>query len=116
MAGCCKAGMKTTFAIPGRVQGVSQSFISQGATGGGGGVNPLRAFNFTGWLTGTGTVAIINSGTTLPQQVTGGTNTFSGQWLVQCGWLFGGAAGTNSLGTNNITIDPLYNGYLLTMT
>src|SRR6185369_6774089 len=37
------------------------------------------------------------------------SNTFSGTWMVQCGWLHG--AGFNSLGTNSITVDPNYVGY-----
>src|SRR6185369_13321609 len=46
----------------------------------------------------------------LPQIISGNSNTFSGQWIVQCGWLR--ASGINSLGTNSITVDPNYTGYL----
>jgi len=75
----------------------------------------LRAFNFAGQLSGTGNVVILIAGTTIPQQVSGGSNTFSGQWIVQCGWLRGnapGATGTNTLGTNSITVDRSYSGHL----
>jgi hypothetical protein len=111
--GMLNGGEDTTFAVMGRVQVAAQSYISHGANGGGGGISPLRAFNFTGVLSGTGNVVILNAGTTVAQQVSGSSNTFSGRWIVQCGWLFG--AVTNSLGTNSITVDPLYTGYLAAM-
>jgi len=111
--GMLNGGDDATFAITGKVQVAAQSYISHGANGGGGGISPNRAFNFTGLLAGTGTLVILNAGTTLAQQVSGSSNTFSGQWIVQCGWLLGSA--TNSLGTNSITVDPLYNGYLAAM-
>jgi hypothetical protein len=112
--GMLNGGDDSTFPITGIVQVASQSYISQGGAGGGGGISPNRAFNFAGRLTGTGNVVILNSGTSIPQQVSGASNTFSGQWIVQCGWLRGnspGASGTNTLGTNSITVDPLYTSY-----
>ena len=111
--GMLNGGEDTTFAITGKVQVAVQSYISHGANGGGGGISPLRAFNFTGVLSGTGNVVILNAGTTVAQQVSGSSNTFSGRWIVQCGWLLG--ATTNSLGTNGIMVDPLYTGYLTPM-
>jgi hypothetical protein len=111
--GMLNGGDDTTFPIAGKVQVVSQSYISHGANGGGGGIAAGRAFNFIGVLTGTGTMVILNSGTTIPQQASGASNTFSGQWIVQCGWLLGSA--TDSLGTNSITVDPLYTGELAAM-
>jgi hypothetical protein len=109
--GMLNGGDDTTFPITGKVQVISQSYISHGANGGGGGVSPNRAFNFTGNLSGTGNMVIINSGTSVPQQVSGTSNTFSGQWIIQCGLLRGNSNGTNALGTNSITVDPLYSGY-----
>jgi hypothetical protein len=111
--GMLNAGDDTTFAVTGRVQVVRQSYISNGANGGGGGISANRGFNFTGFLTGYGNMVILNSGTTVAQQVSGSTNDFSGQWIVQCGWLLSSTAG--ALGTNSITVDPFYTGYLAAM-
>jgi hypothetical protein len=101
--------------ITGSVEVRSQSYNSaQAANGGGGGLAPLpRQFILAATLSGKGNMVIINCSTNLPQVVSGTGNTFSGQWIVQCGWLQGTTA--NSLGTNSITVDPLYNGYLADM-
>jgi hypothetical protein len=111
--GLLNGGDDTTFPITGRIQVVAQSYISHGANGGGGGVSPNRAFNFTGLLSGTGNMVIMNAGTNVPQQVSNSGNTFSGQWIVQCGWLLSSVS--NSLGTNGISVDPFYNGYVAVM-
>ena len=34
-------------------------------------------------------MVIMNCSTNLPQVVSGPTNSYSGQWIVQCGWLQG---------------------------
>jgi mono/diheme cytochrome c family protein len=101
--------------IIGSVEVRSQSYNSaQGANGGGGGLAPLpRAITLAAALSGKGNLVIINCSTNLPQIISGAANTFSGQWIVQCGWLEG--AGLNSLGTNSITVDPFYTGYLADM-
>jgi mono/diheme cytochrome c family protein len=101
--------------ITGSIQVASQSYNSaQGANGGGGGLAASpRAIDFAGYLSGSGNLVIMNCSTNLPQVVSGSSNTYSGQWIVQCGWLQGATA--TSLGTNSITIDPLYNGYLAAM-
>ena len=117
--GMLNGGDDGMFVITGKVQVASQSYISHGANGGGGGisVNP-RAFNFAGVLTGTNNMVILNALTTIAQQVSGNSNTFSGQWIVQCGLLRGnapGPTGTNTLGTNSITVDRFYTGYLAAM-
>jgi hypothetical protein len=111
--GLLNGGDDATFPITGRIAVVVQSYISHGANGGGGGVSPNRGFNFTGLLSGTGNMVILNAGTNVPQQVSNSGNTFSGQWIVQCGWLLSSV--NNSLGTNSITVDPLYSGYLAVM-
>jgi len=111
--GMLNGGDDAIFPISGRIQVLSQSYISHGANGGGGGASPNRAFNFTGLLSGNGTMVIINAGTSIPQQILNTGNTFSGRWIVQCGWLLGVVM--NSLGTNSITVDPLYDGYLSAM-
>ena len=101
--------------ITGSVQVTGQSYNSaQGENGGGGGLaaNP-RAFTISANLSGSGNFVIMNCSTNLPQIISGVSNTFTGQWIVQCGWLQG--ASGNSLGTNSITVDPLYVGYLTAM-
>ncbi len=103
--GVLNAGDDAIFVITGRVQVASQSYLCPADTGGGA-VTPLRGFNFTGQLAGGGTLVIMNAGMTVPQQISGISNTFSGRWIVKAGWLLG--AGANSLGTNDITIDPNY--------
>ena len=111
--GMLNGGDDATFPITGLIQVAAQSYISHGAAGGGGAVSANRAFNFSGVLTGTGNMVILNSGTTVAQQVSGNSNTYSGQWIVLCGWLQGN--GANSLGTNNITVDPQNTAYLADM-
>jgi hypothetical protein len=113
VGGMLNGGDDATFPITGRIQVQSQSYISHGANGGGGGISANRGFNISGYLSGSGNMVIINAGTAVPQQITGATNTYSGQWIVQCGWLQGNALG--SLGTNSITVDPGYSGFLTVM-
>lgn len=103
----------TTFSISGNIYVAAQSYISNGKNGGGGGVTQARSFNFTGTLGGPGNLVILLCGTSQPEQVSSASNSFSGEWIVQCGWLLG--AGANSLGTNSIIVDPLYSGYLTDM-
>ena len=111
--GLIDGGDDATYPMTGIIQVATRSYISHGANGAGGGISQNRALNFTGTLTGSGTLVIMNSGLTLPQIVSGTANTFSGNWIVQCGWLQGTAA--NSLGTNSITVDPGYLGFLADM-
>jgi hypothetical protein len=65
-----------------------------------------RSFQIDAWLTGAGNIfyhdANANNNGTADFNVTGSTNTFTGQWVIDQGVLLG--SGTNSLGTNNITI------------
>ena len=105
----------TSVTITGSIQVAGQSYNSaQGENGGGGGLAPnARAITIAGYLSGTGNMVIMNCSTNLPQVISGPTNTYSGQWIVQCGWLQGATA--NSLGTNSITVDPDYAGYLAAM-
>jgi hypothetical protein len=111
--GMLNGGDDATFQIAGTVQVVSQSYISQGANGGGGGISSARGFNFTGSLAGVGDMVILNAGIIVPQVVSSTSNTFSGRWVVQCGWLLG--IGVDGLGTNSIIVDRLYTGYQAAM-
>src|SRR6266576_2328220 len=103
--GVLNAGDETVFEITGKVQVASQSYICP-ADAGGGALRPLRGFNISGQLSGGGTMMIFQAGTTVAQQISGNSNTFSGRWIVKAGWLLGSAP--NSLGTNDITVDPNY--------
>ena len=109
--GIMNAGDDGTMTYTGRIQIASQSFISHGANGTGGGLTGnARNLVFAGQVSGPGNLVIINCRTNTPQQFSNNGNTFSGQWFVQAGWLLG--SGTNSLGTNSITVDPNYTGFL----
>jgi hypothetical protein len=106
----------TVVTITGSIEVAGQSYNSgQGANGGGGGLaSNARAIDISGYLSGAGDMVIMNCSTNLPQIVSGPTNTYSGTWIVQCGWLQGTAA--NSIGTaSSISVDPNYTGYLAAM-
>lgn len=111
--GMLNGGDDATFPITGSIVVSNQTYISHGANGGGGSVSQNRAFTISGVLSGSGNMYIMNAGTTIAQTVSGNSNTYTGQWIVQCGWLRG--TGTNSLGTNSITVDPLNTAYLADM-
>ncbi|HXU75817.1 MAG TPA: PA14 domain-containing protein, partial [Methylomirabilota bacterium] len=111
--GILNCGEPGTFTITGAIQVASQSYICNGANGAGGGfpaAGDNRQWNIAGQLSGAGTLVVMDCQMALPQIISGNSNTFSGQWIVQCGWLR--ASGINSLGTNSITVDPNYTGYL----
>jgi hypothetical protein len=65
-----------------------------------------RSFQIDAWLTGSGNIFYHDANTNVAGiadfNVTGGTNTFTGQWIVDQGVLLG--SGANSLGTNNIIL------------
>jgi hypothetical protein len=112
--GVLNGGDDGTYPVSGSIQVAAPSYICNGDNGGGGGIEPNRSFNITGALSGSGSITILNAGTNIPQQISGTNNTnFTGQWIVQCGWLRGFAS--NSLGTNSITVNPDYSGYLVAM-
>ena len=110
--GVWNMGDDGTSTITGRVQVAASTYISHANNGTGGGVTAnARNLVLSCILSGNGNVTIINARTNTAQTVSGNSNTFSGQWTVQCGWLLG--SGTNSLGTNSITVDPGSLGYLV---
>ncbi|MEO6034811.1 MAG: lamin tail domain-containing protein, partial [Verrucomicrobiota bacterium] len=103
--GVLNAGDDTVFVITGKVLVASQSYLCP-ADAGGGAVKPLRGFNISGQLSGDKPVVIFQAGITVPQQISGSSNTYSGTWIVKAGWLQG--TSSNSLGTNSVLIDPAY--------
>lgn len=103
--GVLNTGDDGTFSITGIIRVDAQSYIANGNNGGGT-LTTARRFNIGAQLTGTGTMTIFQCATNLAEEFSGNSNTFSGQWIVKCGWLLG--SGTNSLGTNSITLDPAY--------
>jgi mono/diheme cytochrome c family protein len=113
--GMLNGGTDGALTIAGTVRVTSQSYDSmQAENGGGGGLAPNpRPLTISANLSGSGNIVIMNCATNAPEVISGISNTFSGQWIVQAGWLQG--ATLNSLGTNNITVDPLYLGFLVMM-
>lgn len=105
--GLLNAGDSGGFTVSGSIQTVpgSTSFLCPGSNDAGS-VDANRYINIAGQLIGAGNLALFEGGTSNPNQISGTANTFSGQWIVKCGYLQG--TGTNSLGTNSITVDPNY--------
>jgi len=66
----------------------------------------LQVASLNGAYAGSGTIALISSSAQAPQMVITNGIPFSGQWVVVGGWL--GTATNGVLGTNSITVDPLY--------
>jgi hypothetical protein len=91
------------FTITGVVE-VASTLLLNAVNDHGGASQPSRGLNLQAQLRGSGTMIIFQSSTNTPHRIANHTNTFSGKWLVTSGWLLG--AGANSLGTNDITIDP----------
>ncbi len=104
--GVLNIGDDCVVTITGNVQVVSQSFIAPGDNGGGSILRTLRGFIISANLSGSGDLVIFQSTTNTPQTISGVSNTFTGQWFLKAGRLV--ASTVNSLGTNNITLDPYY--------
>jgi predicted alpha-1,2-mannosidase len=64
-----------------------------------------RTFTIGATLSGNGTLAVILTPTNNPILVTNGQNTFSGNWIVQEGWLIGTTP--QCLGVGSFTVNPL---------
>lgn len=103
--GILNAGDDAVFEVQGKIQVASQSYIAPGDQGGGA-LKTARGVRITGDLSGSGTMVIFQAATNVAQEIGGTANTFSGEWIVKAGRLLGSQV--NSLGTNNITIDPNY--------
>jgi hypothetical protein len=102
--GVINVGDDGNFPITGTIQVASPSYLCPGNNGGGGLSANARSMDIQGRLTGSATLALFEASLQAAQRISGNSNTFSGPWIVKAGWLLG--AGTNSLGTNDITIDP----------
>jgi hypothetical protein len=103
--GVLNTGDDAVFTLAGSVQVAVQSYIAPGNNTGGS-LTPLRGWNVTGLLSGSGNLVVMNSTNITPQTFSNSSNTFSGKWLVKAGWLLGSS--TNSLGSNSITLDPTF--------
>lgn len=101
--GFINIGDNGAFTNNGIIRVDSQSYIC-GGNNGGGGMTGTRSVNLAGQLNGSGDLVVFQCTTNYSQNISGTSNTFSGQWRVKAGWLLG--SGNNSLGTNNLIIDP----------
>ena len=104
--GILNAGDDTTFQVTGKIDVTTLGILCPGDNGAGPTARPNRAFNLAAQMSGGGTMVLFQAPTNLAQQISGTNNTFAGQWIVKAGWLLGVA--DKSLGTNSITIDPMY--------
>jgi hypothetical protein len=102
--GVINVGDDGNFPITGSIEVAAQSYLCPGNNGGGGLSANARSMDIQGQLSGSGDLVFFEASLQAPQKISGNSNTFSGEWIVKAGWLVG--AGTNALGTNNITIDP----------
>ncbi len=93
-------GDNTYEVIQGHISVVNNSAVYIDSTSG-----VDRTYQIDSWLTGSANIFWHQYSNTLSGfdlQITGTTNTFNGQWLVDQGTLLG--VGANSLGTNNILV------------
>jgi hypothetical protein len=86
--------------------------LTNSAFGTQGGTGTNQDYRVDSYLTGSGTIVLYltNSTPSAALNITGTTNTFTGQWNILQGPLVG--SGANSMGTNNITVGT--NGILET--
>ncbi len=104
--GVLNPGDDYVFPISGHVRVTAPSIFGLGDNGGGA-LKPLRGIKITGLLSGSGSIKFVQGATNNPTEVISSDNPFSGEWIVQAGYLKG--TGTNSLGTGNIIISPANN-------
>lgn len=89
--------------LTGRVSVVSTSVL-----GSVGSVQPLRALRLAASLAGSGSLILIQGTTHVPSvEVTSPSNSFSGSWMVKCGYLKG--SGPDSLGSGDLILDGSVN-------
>ena len=111
--GCLNTGDSDAFVILGTMQAApgTLSYLNPANTFSGD--TAKRDLIIAAQLSGSGSLALLNAVNTVPQLISGASNTFSGTWIVKAGWLEGTGDGTadgyNSLGTNTactFVIDP----------
>ena len=81
------------------VRGLVQ-FNNNSILNSGGGADRVQIYEAD--VSGSGDITIQGTGSAIPYEFKSANNTYSGTWTVSVGWLKG--TGTNSLGTNNITM------------
>ena len=113
--GCLNTGDSDAFVIQGTVQAAPGTLSYLNPANSFSGDLAKRALIIAAQLSGSGSVALLNATNSVPQYITGTSNTFSGGWIVKAGWLQGAGDGTadgyNSLGTNSactFLVDPLW--------
>jgi Concanavalin A-like lectin/glucanases superfamily/Immunoglobulin domain len=111
--GCLNTGDSDAFVILGTMQAAPGTLSYLNPANSFSGDTAKRDFIIAAQLSGSGSLALLNAVNTVPQLISGTSNTFSGTWIVKEGWLQGTGDGTaggyNSLGTNTactFVIDP----------
>lgn len=109
-------GMNVVVTLNGALTVASQSYFSDASDGNacGPGISG-GAYTIASAISGPGNIYFMNCNNGWVNHVTGGSANanFTGQWIIQNGYLCADNAG--SLGTNSITVDPLNTGYLADM-
>jgi len=102
--GVLNAGDTAIFVVTGRVQIASRAILSGGNNGGGEQILG-RSIYLRGVLTGPGDIVILQSHPSTAHLVDADGSGFTGNWIIQCGYLKG-LAGVNPLGVGNIICTP----------
>jgi hypothetical protein len=89
--------------VTGRVH-IATALLYDAVNDHGGALDATRGVVIAATLSGSGRFVSFNAHTNTPIRIAATNNTFNGTWLITGGRLLG--AGLNSLGTNDITIDP----------
>ena len=102
--GVLNAGDTAIFVVTGKVQIASRAILSGGNNGGGEQILG-RSIYLRGVLTGSGDIVILQSHPSTAHLVDADGSGFTGNWILQCGYLKG-LAGVNPLGVGNIICAP----------
>jgi hypothetical protein len=101
--GILNAGDPSEFVVTGNVFVASQSILTGGNNGGGEQQDPRSIF-LRGKLSGPGNLVILQSSQPTPMQVDADGSGYSGNWIIQDGFLQG--LGSNSLGSGSFLVTP----------
>src|SRR5439155_5557359 len=101
--GVLNPGDDTTFVVTGRIFVASSAIFADGDNGGGV-VKFDRAVLLKGILTGAGPITIVQGHPAQPNAISADGSGFSGNWIVQAGYLRG--VTPNSLGSGSFFITP----------